>query len=178
MADGNIDVSSDAMLKIVRVIRQLRPTIVLAPYKYERHPDHEAAAELAHRASFYAGLAKIETTDDAGKPQERHRPLLVMHFMQTYTFEPKIIIDVSDIFKGRMEAVHAYGSQFGRGNTGKKIKSREKETFLTQSGFYEWIEARARHYGMMIGVQFGEPFWTQETVGTKDLFTLVTKKIA
>ena len=178
MPDGNIEVSQENMLKVVKVIRQLRPTVLLAPYKFERHPDHEATSELAHQASFYAGLAKIETKNDDGTLQEPFRPLLVMHFMQTYTFEPKVIIDVSDVFAERMKAVHAYGSQFDRGESGRKLESKDRETFLTQKGFYEWIEARARHYGMMIGAEFGEPFWTYEPVGTKDIFSLVTKKIA
>ncbi len=178
LGDGNISVNRENMLKVVRVIRELRPLIMLTPHTFERHPDHEAASQLAHQASFYAGLAKIETTDDDGKPQEPHRPLLVMHFMQTYTFEPKVIIDISDVFEERMKAMNAYDSQFGRGASGRKLESKELDTFLTQKGFYEWIEARARHFGMIIGAEFGEPFWTQETIGTKDVFSLVTKSIA
>ena len=178
LPDSNIEVTRENMLKMVKVIRSLRPIVLLAPYRFERHPDHEAASELAHQVSFYAGLTKIETTDDDGKPQEPHRPLLVMHFMQTYTFEPKIIIDISDVFKERMKAMEAYHSQFDRGESGRKLESKERDTFLTQKGFYEWIEARARHYGMIIGAEFGEPFWTQEPLGTKDIFAMVTKKIA
>jgi bacillithiol biosynthesis deacetylase BshB1 len=176
--DGNISVNKENMIKIVRHIRHLRPIIMLTPHKFERHPDHEAASELAHQAAFYAGLAKIETEDDEGKPQEPHRPLLVMHFMQTYTFEPRVIVDISDVFAEKMKAMQAYSSQFGRGESGRKLEGADRETFLTQKGFYEWIEARARHFGMIIGAQFGEPFWTQEPVGTKDIFALVTKKIA
>ena len=178
LGDGNIAINRENMLKVVRVIRELRPLVMLTPHKFERHPDHEAASELAHQASFYAGLAKIETTDDNGKPQEPHRPLLVMHFMQTYTFEPKVIIDISDVFEERMKAMNAYDSQFGRGTSERKLESKDRDTFLTQKGFYEWIEARARHFGMIIGAQFGEPFWTQEAIGTKDVFSLVTKRIA
>lgn len=178
LPDGNIGVNQENMLKVVRVIRELRPIILLAPYRYERHPDHEAASELAHQASFYAGLPKIETKDDEGKAQEPYRPLLVLHFMQTYTFEPKIIIDISEVFEDRMKAIHAYSSQFGRGESGRNLEGKDRETFLTQKGYYEWIEARARHFGMLIGAEFGEPFWTQEAVGTKDVFSLVTKRIA
>ena len=178
LPDGNIEINQENMLKVVQVIRRLRPIILLAPYRHERHPDHEAASELAHRAAFYAGLAKIETTDESGTPQKPHRPLLVMHFMQTYTFEPKVIVDISDVFEERMKAMAAYDSQFGRGESRRKLQGKEPDTFLTQKGFYEWIEARARHFGMMIGAEFGEPFWTQEAVGTKDVFSLVTKRIA
>ena len=178
LPDGNIQVSRENMLRLVGVIRELRPSIVLAPHRYERHPDHEAASELARQASFYAGLKKIETRDENGKLQEPHRPLLVLHFLQTYSFEPKVIIDVSEVFGQRMEAVHAYGSQFDRDEKGNKRVSAERDTFLTQSGFYESIEAKARYFGLLIGVQFGEPFWTQEAVGVKDPFALLTKRIA
>ena len=178
LADGNIETSKENVHKLIKYFRMLRPTIVLCPHFSERHPDHEAAAELVHQASFYAGLAKIETVGDDGKPQEPHRPLMVLHFMQTYIFEPKLILDVSNVFEDRMRTVQAYGSQFGRSKDGQKIASGEPETFLTQSGFYEWIEARARHYGMQIGVQYGEPFWCEGPVGMKDLFSIITKKIA
>jgi len=176
LSDGNIEVNQKNLISLIRHVRHVRPTIMLTPHKFERHPDHEAASELAHRVAFYAGLAKIETKDDAGKPQMPHRPLLVLQYMQTYTFEPKIIIDVSDVFEDRMNAMAAYHSQFGRGE--KEKNANAPETFLTQKGFYEWIEARSRHYGMIIGAQYGEPFWTYETLGTKDIFSLVTKKIA
>ena len=176
LPDGNVEINQENLISLIRHIRQVRPTIMLTPHKFERHPDHEAASELAHRAAFYGGLAKIETKDDNGNPQEPHRPLLVLHYMQTYTFEPKVIIDVSDVFEERMKAMEAFHSQFGRGEKEKNPKA--PETFLTQKGFYEWMEARARHYGMIIGAEFGEPFWMHETVGTKDIFSLVTKKIA
>lgn len=178
LADGGIEPTKENMRKLIRYFRLLRPTVVLAPHFSERHPDHEATAELVHQASFFAGLAKIETTDENGKPQEPHRPLLVLHFMQTYVFEPKLIVDVTEVFADRMKCLQAFGSQFGRTEGGKKIDSKEKETFLTQSGFYEWIEARARHYGMQIGAEYGEPFWCQGAVGLKDVFSAVTKRVA
>ncbi|HYM21098.1 MAG TPA: bacillithiol biosynthesis deacetylase BshB1 [Candidatus Kapabacteria bacterium] len=178
LPDGNIEITQENVLKVIHHLRALRPSIVLSPHFSERHPDHEAAAELVHRAAFYAGLAKIETTGSDGKPQKPFRPLLVLHFMQTYLFEPKLVIDVSDVWEARMDAVHAYSSQFDRGKDGRKIASGKPETFLTQSGFYEWIEARARHFGMVIGAEFGEPFWCEGPVGLKDVFSVVTKKIA
>lgn len=179
LPDGNIEISKENVNRLVKVIRELRPTILLTPHHSERHPDHEAASELVKQASFFAGLHKIETKGNDGSMQEPYRPLLVLHFMQTYTFEPSVIIDVSAVFQDRMKAVNAFSSQFGVSKAGKRDDAtNEPDTFLTQSGFYEWIEARARHYGMIIGAEFGEPFWTYEAVGTRDPFALVTKKIA
>ena len=104
--------------------------------------------------------------------QTPHRPLLVLHYMQSYSFRPSIVIDITPVFADRMKAMQAYGSQFdGRDKT-------QPETFLTQEGFIDWLRARASTYGMMIGVPYAEPFWSHEPLGTKDVFSLVTKKIA
>lgn len=178
LADGNIPVDQTTVLAVIREIRATRPAIVVAPHLHERHPDHEAAGEIAHRAVFYAGLTKIETTGDDGMLQLPYRPLMLLHYLQTYSFEPKIIVDVTEVFDDRMRCVHAYGSQFGRGDGGKKLETNEPVTFLTQTGFYESIEARARQYGLQIGCQFGEPFWCQQAPGVRDIFSIVTKKIA
>ncbi len=172
LPDGNVEVNEDNLKKVVVEMRKLRPTIVLAPSREERHPDHEAAAELVHRAAFFSGLQKYETSDETGTLDMPHRPLLVLHYMQSYTFRPSIIIDVTPVFEDRMKAMHAYNSQFdGRDKT-------QPETFLTQEGFIDWLRARASTYGMMIGVPYAEPFWSHEPLGTKDVFSLVTKKIA
>ena len=176
MPDGNIELSQKNLWSVIIELRKTRPTILIAPYRSERHPDHEAASELAHRAVFYGGLAKIETVDEEGNKQQPYRPLLQLHYMQGHTFDPRIIIDVSSVFEDRMKAMHAFASQFG--GPGKKDASSEPKTFLTQATFFEWIRARASAYGMTIGVEYGEPFWAQEALGTKDLFRLVTKKVA
>jgi N-acetylglucosamine malate deacetylase 1 len=175
MSDGNIELSQDNLRQVIREIRRTTPTAVLAPSPKERHPDHEAAAELVHRAIFYAGLQKYETRDEAGNLQKHHRPLLALNFMQTYSFEPSIVIDVSEVFEDRMKTMEAFGSQF----FGSVVRDKsEKETFLSQAHFFDWLRARAGHYGMLIGVQYGEPFWSHEPLGTKDLFSLVTKRVA
>jgi N-acetylglucosamine malate deacetylase 1 len=186
--DGGVAVNDEYTMRLIRVLRALRPQVLLTPHKEERHPDHEQASKLAHRAVFLSGLVNIPTQDEDGNPQEPHRPLLTLQYMQTYTFEPKVIIDVTAAMPERMEAMQAYRTQFARPKnspsrmgTGRETtedKKLEKETFLTQSGFYEWIEARARAYGMIIGAEFGEPFWCHEAVGVKDVFSLVTKKVA
>lgn len=178
LPDGNIEVTQENMLALVKYIRMLRPAIMLIPSSNERHPDHEDGSRLARRAAYYAGLAKIATTGEEGDKQQRHRPLMVLEYMQTYAFDPKVIVDVTDVFEDRMRAVGAYATQFGRSQTGEEIPSKEPQTFLTQSGYFEWIEARARTYGMMIGVKYGEPFWSKEPVGVRDFFTLVTRTVS
>jgi N-acetylglucosamine malate deacetylase 1 len=188
LPDGGVAITDEYTTRLIRALRALRPKVLLTPHKEERHPDHEAASKLAQRAVFLSGLVNVKTQDDSGREQEAHRPLLVLQYMQTYTFEPKVIIDVTAVMPDRLRAMEAYSSQFARPRnapsrigTGKETSDDlklVKETFLTQSGFYEWIEARARAYGMIIGAEFGEPFWCHEPVGVNDVFSLVTKKVA
>jgi N-acetylglucosamine malate deacetylase 1 len=178
MHDGNIELSQENLRSLIVQIRKTRPTILLAPSRAERHPDHEAAAELARRAAFYAGLVKIETKDEDGNPQEPHRPLLVLHYMQTYSFHPTIIVDVTPVFEEKMRTMEAYGSQFYVQQKGSDLSSSPRETMLSQPGFIEANQARAAHYGKEIGVRYAEPFWCAEPLGTQDLFSVLTKTIA
>jgi bacillithiol biosynthesis deacetylase BshB1 len=176
MPDGNIELSRENIARLITEIRKTRPTIVLAPSREERHPDHEAAAELVHRACFYAGLEKY--APECGAP---HRPLLLLHYMQTYALEPRIIIDVSEVFEERMRAVEAYATQFHAKDPSSFIphpSSPPRETFLSQAGFFDWLRARASANGLRIGAKYGEAFWGPEPLGTKDVFSLVTKTIA
>jgi N-acetylglucosamine malate deacetylase 1 len=175
--DGNIELSQENLKRVIIQLRKTRPTIFIVPSRHERHPDHEAAAQLAHRAAFYAGLVKIETTDDEGNAQEPHRPLLMLHYMQSYSFEPKIILDITPVFEDRMKAMEAFASQFAP-RPGREDAPSERMTILATPGFVDGLRARASHYGMMIGTRYAEPFWTHEPLGTQDLFSLVTKTIA
>ncbi len=181
MPDGNIELTQGNLRKVIVQIRKTRPTILLAPSKSERHPDHEAAAELAHRAAFYAGLVKIETKDEDGNPQEPYRPLLLLHYLQGHHAEPTIIVDISPVIEARMKAVDAYGSQFQSDDEKadpSKPLSRSRDTVLSQPGFVDGIRARAAYFGRRIGTQYAEPFWSPEPLGTHDLFSMVTKTIA
>ncbi len=179
MPDGNIELSRENLMRVIVHLRKTRPTILLAPSREERHPDHEAAAELARRAAFYAGLVKIETQDEGGNPQSPHRPLLLLHYLQGHHVESNIIVDITPVIEERMSAVEAYGSQFDSDRKpSDDLTNRERETVLSQPGFVEGIRARAAYYGRKIGTRYAEPFWSAEPLGTRDLFNMVTKTIA
>ncbi|MGH9528689.1 MAG: PIG-L family deacetylase, partial [Terriglobales bacterium] len=56
--DGRVENTWENRLKIARVIRELRPRVLILPYWKGRHPDHYTASILGYEASFLAGLAK------------------------------------------------------------------------------------------------------------------------
>lgn len=153
--DGNIQLNKENLLKVIMTIRKYRPTIVFAPYFNDRHPDHIDASNLIKRAVFYSGLSKIRTFDKE-VPQQHFRPEKLFYFMQTYTFEPSFIVDISETFEQKMKAIACYETQF------HNPKSTEPETFISKPEFINYIRSRAEFYGFQIQKKYGEPFYCEE----------------
>lgn len=128
------------------VIRRERPRIVVTSFPEDRHPDHARAGRLATDAAFYAGLRKIET----GHPA--HRPQQTIYFSTGYLHEPDFVVDVTAAMETRRAAILAFTSQFHR------EESQEPQTVISQRNFLEMLDGRARHFGFLIGVEFGEGF--------------------
>ena len=152
--DGDIEVGQKNISKVVQVYRKYRPKIILIPHWYERHPDHIHAHYLCREAWFYSGLTKVETKLD-GKKQPPWRPHNYFHFMQKYVFTPSFIVDISDVYELRLEAIKAHKSQF------YNPASNDPETLLSQKSFLELVETRAKYYGQQIGAKYGEPFYSE-----------------
>lgn len=157
MPDGDIRINKENLMKVIIAIRKFKPKILFAPYFNDRHPDHIDASHLVKRAMFSTGLSKIKTFDKE-VPQNHYRPEKLFYYMQTYTFEPTFIIDISDSFEDKMKAVECYSTQF------HNPKSKEPETFISKPGFINYIKSRAEFYGFSIGKSFGEAFFCEEKI--------------
>jgi bacillithiol biosynthesis deacetylase BshB1 len=155
--DGDIKNTRENLMKVIITLRKYKPKIIFAPYFNDRHPDHIDAGNLIKRAMFSCGLAKIKTFDKE-VPQTHHRPDRLYYYMQTYTFEPSFIYDISDTFETKMKAVECYSTQF------HNPKSVEPETFISRPGFINYIKSRAEFYGFAIGKNYGEPFYCEEKI--------------
>ncbi|MBN1398851.1 MAG: bacillithiol biosynthesis deacetylase BshB1 [Bacteroidetes bacterium] len=167
--DGSIEVNKKNILKIITLIRELRPSLLIVPYSIERHPDHVHASEICREAWYYSGLEKIKTRHN-GKSQERHRPHHYFEFIQWMEFEPSFIIDISDTFGLKMKSVRAHASQF------YNPESKESETKLSGPDFLEVIETRCRYFGSKIGVKYGEPFISRWSLGIDDPFRFIVNR--
>lgn len=165
LPDGNIEVNRTNVKKVMQQIRAHAPSILLYPHWLERHPDHEHANRLCREAWFYAGLEKMKTMLN-GNAQEPHRPKKCYHFMQKFEFTPSLIVDVSDVYDIKKQALAAFGSQF------HNPKSSERETLLSSATFLDHVYARDLHFGSLINTTYGEGFFAVEPIGVDTLFDI------
>ncbi len=161
LPDGHI--TSDGLNSLIGVLRRWRPRLVFTHPEECRHPDHSATHRLVRDACFYSGLEKMKQNDD----QPPWRPQHLLYFAEVQYFNPTFVVDVTQIWDRRTEALLCYASQIH--NPAYKQESTEPETYISNSGFIEWVTSRARTYGQLIGCTYGEPFQYQGVLGTGDL---------
>lgn len=159
LPDGRIENTWENRLKIARVIRELRPRVVILPYWQARHPDHATAATLGYEACFVSGLAKVET---GAAP---HRPFKIIYASLYADVRPTFVVDITSHVEQRFTALMAYRSQYENQASGNKL-------FVPQEEIREKMLALARFYGMLGGVRYAEPF-VQKEVGLVDDLTLL-----
>ena len=157
LTDGGLQTGRAAELAVIEVIRREKPRLVLTSYPEDRHPDHARAGRLVTDAAFYAGLRKLETALPA------HRPQQVLYYSTFLLQEPSLLVDVTLAMETRREAMRAFASQF------HDPASREPQTMLSQESFLEKVEARARHFGMIAGVEYADGFVTARPPRIDDL---------
>jgi bacillithiol biosynthesis deacetylase BshB1 len=147
LPDGAIENTIENRIKIARVLRELRPRVVILPYWQARHPDHAITGTLGYDACFVSGLAKVET---GAAP---HRPFKIVYASLYADVRPSFIVDITPFIEQRHAALMAYRSQYANQATGSAL-------FVPEEEIRERTFAEARHYG-------------QREVGLVDDLTLV-----
>jgi len=116
---------------------------------------------LVRDACFVAGLKKIDPDTPA------HRPLKVIHCV-TYREDfskPTFVVDISDVFEKKLDAIRCYGSQF-------EGVTQAGEVYPNGEPLFDVVRHHAAHYGSMIRTRYGEPYFTYETMRVDDIGTL------
>jgi LmbE family N-acetylglucosaminyl deacetylase len=195
--DGRVENTWENRLKVARVIREQKPRVVILPYWKGRHPDHYTASTLGYEACFLAGLAKLDVKVTrapspanseeppaplrAGRPQANrhdagatelppHRPFKIIYATLYYDVRPTFVVDITELFETRFQALMAYKSQFSDQEAGKDL-------FPAQAEIRARIEAMARFYGLLGGVTYAEPFLQKEVGLVEDLTLIPVKSI-
>ena len=167
LPDGFFRNEREHQLPLIAAIRRYQPDVVLANAIDDRHPDHGRGAQLAIDACFLAGLRMIETFGDDGLPQAAWRPKNVYHYIQDRQLPPAFVVDITLYWAKKWEAIQAFNTQFFNPNLN------EPQTYLSSQEFGRFMEARAREFGHIIGVEFGEGFTVARPVGVREVGDLL-----
>jgi N-acetylglucosamine malate deacetylase 1 len=176
--DGRVENTWENRLKVAQVIREQRPQVVILPYWKGRHPDHYTASTLGYEACFLAGLAKLNVArapspakqDEGATNLPPHRPFKIIYATLYYDVRPTFVVDITQLFETRFQALMAYKSQFSDQEAGKDL-------FPAQAEIRARIEAMARFYGLLGGVTYAEPFLQKEVGLVEDLTLIPVKSI-
>jgi N-acetylglucosamine malate deacetylase 1 len=157
--DGRVENTYENRLKIVRALRIVRPRVVILPYWTGRHPDHYNTSTLGYEACFLSGLAKLETGTAP------HRPFKIIYASLYADVRPTFVVDITPFIEERHHALMAYKSQYTNQATGSSL-------FVPEEEIRDRTFSVARHYGLLGGVRYAEPF-VQKEVGLVDDLTMI-----
>jgi len=162
--DGAVENTVANRIEIARVLRIVRPRVVILPYWQGRHPDHAITGTLGFDACFVSGLAKVDT----GAPP--HRPFKIVYASLYADVRPSFIVDITPFIQQRHAALMAYKSQYANQATGSGL-------FVPEEEIRERTFSEARHYGLLAGVRYGEPFVQKEVSLIDDLTLLPVQSL-
>lgn len=165
LPDAGIEDVREYKLRIAQKIRELRPRTVVLPYWEGRHPDHYTTGQIGYEACFLAGLAKLRLE---GRPHRPHK--IIYASLYVPSVRPSFVVDITPQFEKKLKSILCYSSQFS---------SREEmhNLFPSRTDLRERVGSLARHFGLMIGVRYGEPFIMREVAAVDDIVTMPVQSI-
>ena len=135
-ADGELFDTVKARLRVVELVRQIQPTLMLIHALEDYHPDHRAASVLAEAASWFCASRGHKTRSPAMTAPP------AVWFMDTVNmqgFTPGFHIDISDHVSMKEQMLICHQSQLARGNDGdfsplSELMLRQAEVRGAQAG--------------------------------------------
>jgi bacillithiol biosynthesis deacetylase BshB1 len=156
LPDGGVRVGEEPIRQVAEVLRRTRPILVVAPFPRDPHPDHAHTGPIVAEAVHLAELSKFSG------PGEPHYVGQVIFAMFRGLFKPGFVVNITDEYETKKAAVLAYESQVGPQKPG------EREFRLASPDFLVAWEARQVHHGSLIGVRYGEAYFTEHAIPIDD----------
>ena len=131
-------------LQIIRVIRQLRPDLLMTvdPFlPYEAHPDHLICGRAVAAAALLYRLPAIRTDPEVDEAFEPY-PLQGVAFYHTANPNAYVVVDEED-WRRKFEAIACHASQVDA---------------ATLEAYRLYFDAKSREYGAVVGAERAEAF--------------------
>jgi N-acetylglucosamine malate deacetylase 1 len=154
LPNRSLEASLENRRRLAEAFRDLRPSLIFAPFWEDAHPDHTAATKLVEDAKFWSKLSK---TDMAGKPFHPARMLYYFSVHLRIVERPSVVMDVSRYTAAKREVLECYTSQ---------LVANQPQG---EPGVIDRVLERNRYWGIMAGVASAEPFASREPVGLRSL---------
>lgn len=163
--DGHVWPTEDARRAMVRVLRAHRPKVIFTSHWDDPHPDHANTSRIVREAARLASMRRYD--EEAG--QAAIPVATIAHALYSRLTAPSFIVDISEFWEEKMQAIRAHASQFYRPGAA------EPETRISNEGFLQQMEWRMRYYGSLIGAAAGEAFYVREALNVDDPVALLTR---
>jgi bacillithiol biosynthesis deacetylase BshB1 len=165
LPDAALENRREYKLQIAQCIREMRPAAVILPYWEGRHPDHYTAGLMGYEACFLAGLARQPIEGKPWRPRK-----IVYASLYVPGLRPTFVVDISRQFEKKLKAILCYASQFSPRKDAQNL-------FPSRADLRERVGSLARHFGLMIGVRYGEPFAMREVAAVDDIVKMPVRSI-
>jgi bacillithiol biosynthesis deacetylase BshB1 len=167
LPDAGLENTPETRLVVARFVRAFRPRVVILPFTSGRHPDHRVGSQLAYDACFLSGLGRLPLP---GPPHRPHKLLYTLTYRED-PVKPTFVVDITEQMEAKMRAVECYGSQFEGKTWGGEVYPGGDRPL------YEQVRVHAARYGSLIRREYGEPFYTAETMEVEDVVSLDVRSI-
>ncbi len=151
--DGELEPSLPNRRRIIEIIREFQPDLVLSPRPNDYHPDHRYTAVLVQDAAYMVTVPNIA----AHTPHLRDNPCICYvsdHFQRPYPFTPDVVVGIDDVISLKFDMMHCHVSQYyewlpynGRNEQNVPADDAERR---------RWLESRRAGGGKDIANRFRE----------------------
>jgi len=161
LPDARLENTIENREKVVDAIRTYRPHLVITHDMNNRNPDHTHTANLVRESCFTAGLVKYISG------REPHRPNKILYCMEYYEFKPSFLIDITDQYERKMQAISCYKTQTYNPDF------EGNPTYIASDRFAREMDSRFRYYGSRIHKDYAEAFRMDTPIEIRDIVTEV-----
>jgi LmbE family N-acetylglucosaminyl deacetylase len=135
LKDGHAFPDEAAVEKIVAIMKEESPRVVLTCWPLDTHPDHRATyfmALAAYSKAFGNSFAsRIQDPLDADPSHAGNGPAVFLwetdSWDQSLFFNPDVYVDVDDVIDVKMESMEAHASQNRNGNLASRTEAHGRE---------------------------------------------------
>jgi len=144
VSDLSVDSMSEALNKeMVRIIREVKPNLIISHPSQDYMRDHVEAGALAFRSSFHASVAHLYP---AYKDTSAVVPLFYMDTLAGVDFLPTEYVDITDSIELKLEALACHESQI--------VWMRDHDGI----DFIDFVRTCSKYRGLQCGVPYAEGF--------------------